>query len=152
MSALLRPLLPLPAPQKPFAHDVPACKTLLEAIRQVRPTVLIGVSTQAGSFDGEVLAAMSELNARPIIMPLSNPTSKAECTFAEAVAASQGRVLFASGSPFPPQAHPSVAGRTLCPAQANNAYIFPAVGHAAVLTRCREIRCVGKGARVRKAV
>lgn len=85
------------------------------------------------------LQAMAALNERPIIMPLSNPTSKSECTFQAAVAATEGRVLFASGSPFPPCQH---GARSLHPAQANNAYIFPAVGHAAVLTRCREIRRV----------
>lgn len=142
---------------------------------QIKPTVLIGVSTVAGAFSEDVLRAMAELNPRPIIMPLSNPTSKSECTFEAAVAATRGRVLFASGSPFPPCSH---GGRTLYPAQvgntcgqgisfpaeapalvclrapgplpkiipllrspqANNAYIFPAVGHAAVLTRCKEIR------------
>ncbi|KAL4857157.1 NADP-dependent malic enzyme [Chlorella vulgaris] len=125
--------------KRPFAHDVPPCRTLLEAIQQMKPTVLIGVSTMAGSFSSEVLRAMAALNERPIIMPLSNPTSKSECTFQAAVAATEGRVLFASGSPFPPCQH---GGRSLHPAQANNAYIFPAVGHAAVLTRCREIRRV----------
>lgn len=122
--------------KKPFAHDVPHCRTLLEAVQQIKPTVLIGVSTVAGAFSGDVLQAMAELNPRPIIMPLSNPTSKSECTFEAAVAATRGRMLFASGSPFPPCTY---GGRTLHPAQANNAYIFPAVGHAAVLTRCREI-------------
>jgi malate dehydrogenase (oxaloacetate-decarboxylating)(NADP+) len=85
---------------------------------------------------------MAALNDRPIIMPLSNPTSKSECTFEAAVAATQGRVLFASGSPYPPLQR---GGRTLHPAQANNAYIFPAVGHAAVLARCREIRQASGG-------
>jgi malate dehydrogenase (oxaloacetate-decarboxylating)(NADP+) len=91
---------------------------------------------------------MAALNDRPIIMPLSNPTSKSECTFEAAVAATHRRVLFASGSPYPPLQH---AGRTLHPAQANNAYIFPAVGHAAVLARCREIR-QASGARLAVSV
>lgn len=76
--------------------------------------MLIGVSTVAGAFSGDVLQAMAELNPRPIIMPLSNPTSKSECTFEAAVAATRGRMLFASGSPFPPCTY---GGRTLHPAQ-----------------------------------
>ncbi|PSC71198.1 NADP malic enzyme [Micractinium conductrix] len=122
--------------KKPFAHDVPPCRTLLEAVRTIKPTVLIGVSTVAGAFSEKVLQAMAAQNDRPIIMPLSNPTSKSECTFEAAVRATDGRVLFASGSPYPTCEH---AGRTLHPAQANNAYVFPAVGHAAVLTQCKEI-------------
>lgn len=131
-------MLPL---QVPFAHALPPCKTLAAAVQQLRPTALIGVSTMAGAFTPEVLQAMAALNERPIVFPLSNPTSKSECTFEAAVAATGGRVLFASGSPFGPVAAPG-SGRMLHPAQANNAYIFPAVGHAAVLAHCREIRCV----------
>ncbi|PRW57539.1 NADP malic enzyme [Chlorella sorokiniana] len=122
--------------KRPFAHNVPPCRTLEEAIQALRPTVLIGVSTMAGAFSRSVLQAMAALNERPVIMPLSNPTSKSECTFQEAVEATGGRVLFASGSPFPPLQH---GGRMLYPAQANNAYVFPAIGHAAVLTQCKQI-------------
>lgn len=68
----------------PFAHDVPYCATLLEAVRALRPTAIVGVSTIAGAFDQGVVEAMCELNERPIIFPLSNPTSKSECTFEEA--------------------------------------------------------------------
>ena len=71
-----------------------------------------------------------------MIMPLSNPTSKAECTFEQAVRWTNGRVVFASGSPFPSYAH---EGTTLYPAQANNAYVFPALGHAAVLAGARKV-------------
>lgn len=120
----------------PFAHDVTPCKTLMEAVRQVRPTALIGVSTSRGAFTTEILKEMAALNPRPIVFPLSNPTSKSECTFQEAVEATNGTVLFASGSPFPPLQY---GGRTLHPAQSNNAYVFPAIGHAASLCRAKAI-------------
>lgn len=119
-----------------FAHDVPPCKTLIEAVRTLRPTALVGVSTSRGAFNREVLEAMAEINARPIVFPLSNPTSKAECTYEEAFDATQGRLLFASGSPFAPLQR---GGREYTPAQANNAYVFPAIGHAAVLCRASAI-------------
>ncbi|KAK9837421.1 hypothetical protein WJX81_001177 [Elliptochloris bilobata] len=121
----------------PFAHDVPSQADLLAAVRALRPTALIGVSTARGAFSAAVLRAMAELNARPIIFPLSNPNSKAECTFREALDNTSGRVLFASGSPFPPVAE--AAGVVRHPAQANNAYVFPAIGMAAVLTRAAAI-------------
>lgn len=123
--------------KKPFAHDVPFQRTLKDAIAALKPTVLIGVSTIAGAFDADVISAMCANTPRPIVFPLSNPTSKSECTFAQAHAWSKGQVLFASGSPFDPLS--TAEGTTLYPAQANNAYIFPAVGHAAVLTGCSSI-------------
>jgi malate dehydrogenase (oxaloacetate-decarboxylating)(NADP+) len=95
------------------------------------------VSATAGAFNEEAVTTMAAINARPIIMPLSNPTSKAECTFEEAVLWTAGKVVFASGSPFPPLQH---NGTTLYPAQANNAYVFPALGHAAVLAGAKELR------------
>jgi malate dehydrogenase (oxaloacetate-decarboxylating)(NADP+) len=119
-----------------FAHDVAHCSTLEEAVSTIKPTVLIGVSTSRGAFTPEIMRTMATLNKRPIIFPLSNPTSKSECTFEEAFAATDGRVLFASGSPFPPIAH---QGKTYTPAQANNAYVFPAIGHAAALCNAKEI-------------
>mmetsp|Transcript_6484 Transcript_6484/g.9940 ORF Transcript_6484/g.9940 Transcript_6484/m.9940 type:complete len:510 (-) Transcript_6484:359-1888(-) len=119
-----------------FAHDVPFQADLVSAIRAIRPTILVGVSTLASAFTEEVVKLMAELNPRPIIMPLSNPTSKAECTFEQAVSWTDGKVVFASGSPFPPLQH---GGRTLYPAQANNAYVFPALGHAAVLAGAAEV-------------
>jgi malate dehydrogenase (oxaloacetate-decarboxylating)(NADP+) len=87
--------------QVPFAHDVPYCKDLESAVKQIKPTVLIGVSTMPHAFDQTVINSMAELNDHPIIFPLSNPTSKAECSYEEAVRWTHGSVLFASGSPFP---------------------------------------------------
>jgi len=120
-----------------FAHDIPYQPDLISAIRAIRPTILVGVSATAGAFNEEAVTTMAAINARPIIMPLSNPTSKAECTFEQAVLWTAGKVVFASGSPFPPLQH---KGTTLYPAQANNAYVFPALGHAAVLAGAKELR------------
>lgn len=121
----------------PFAHaGVEPAGSLLEAIETIKPTALIGVSTIAGAFDEAVLRKMAELNPRPVVMPLSNPTRNAECTFEDAVRCTDGNVAFASGSPFEKM---TFNGTTLYPAQANNAYVFPALGHAAVLAGAREI-------------
>ena len=110
---------------------------LLSAVRALRPTALVGVSTSPGAFSARVLKEMARINQRPIVMPLSNPTSLAECTFDEAVEATGGGCVFASGSPFG-AIEVSTAERTSptfrrC-SQANNAYVFPAVGAAALLT------------------
>ena len=129
--------MPLQHHKVAYAHEVPYLGSLVEAVRSIRPTALIGVSTQAKSFTPEILRLMAEINERPIVFPLSNPTHLAECTFEEAMAHTTNRVVFASGSPFP--ALTTQQGVTHYPAQANNAYIFPAVGHAAVLTKCARI-------------
>ena len=121
----------LQAHKTAFAHDIPHHSDLLSAVEEFKPGVLIGVSTIAGAFNQAVVEKMAELNERPLIFPLSNPTSKSECTFEQAMQWTKGRVVFASGSPFDPVEGPD--GRMRYPAQANNAYIFPAVGHAAVL-------------------
>lgn len=71
--------------QVPFAHDVVPADDLLSAVQQLRPSILIGVSTVANAFTQEVVEAMAEINTRPLIFPLSNPTSKSECTFEQAV-------------------------------------------------------------------
>ena len=120
----------------PFAHDVPPHADLLAAVNAIKPTALIGVSTVAGAFTRDVLAAMAQHNERPIILPLSNPTHLAECTYEAALEATDGKVLFASGSPFQPVTR---GGVTYHPAQANNAYVFPAIGHAAVIAQARSI-------------
>jgi malate dehydrogenase (oxaloacetate-decarboxylating)(NADP+) len=112
-----------------YAHDVPACATLLEAIGALKPDGIIGVCGQHGAFSEDIVRAMGALNARPIIFALSNPTSSAECTAEQAYQWSSGRALFASGSPFAPV---TLNGQTFVPGQSNNAYIFPAIGLAKV--------------------
>lgn len=89
-----------------------------------------------GAFNQAVIEKMSEINPRPIIFPLSNPVSLSECVFSEAVEWSNGKVIFASGSPFPEQTH---AGRTLYPGQGNNMYVFPGIGLGAILARTSSI-------------
>ena len=119
-----------------FAQDCEPHATLLDAVDALRPTALIGVSTVPGAFTEGVCRAMARHNARPIIFPLSNPTHLSECTFADAMAWTDGRALFASGSPFEPLSH---GGAVRHPAQANNAYVFPAIGHAAILSRAKTV-------------
>src|SRR3954447_6808018 len=80
-------------------------KTLPEVVEYVKPTILMGLSTIRGIFDKAILNRMAELNERPIVYPLSNPSSQAECTFEEAINWTDGRVVFASGSPFPACTH-----------------------------------------------
>lgn len=123
---------PLAAHKAPFAHDLPFVRTLADAVALVRPTVLVGVSAVAGAFSPAVLGAMADLNGRPIILPLSNPTHLAECSLAQALEGTGGRGIVATGSPFPPH-----AGRAA--SQANNAYIFPGVGLAALVTRASRL-------------
>jgi malate dehydrogenase (oxaloacetate-decarboxylating)(NADP+) len=122
--------------QTPFAVEAAACDDFVQCIEEFRPTAIIGVSTATDAFNADVLAAMSAINARPIIFPLSNPTSHAETTAEKAYAATNNRALFASGSPFPPL---EVDGGTVHPSQGNNVYIFPAMGLALLATRARRV-------------
>lgn len=122
--------------QKPFAVDRPPNKDFEKTLREMKATAIIGVSTVGGAFNEGVLKAMGEINEQPIIFPYSNPTSHSECTAEEAYRATEGRCLFASGSPFPPL---EVKGKTIEPAQGNNVYIFPALGLALYATRAKRV-------------
>jgi malate dehydrogenase (oxaloacetate-decarboxylating)(NADP+) len=119
----------LPPQKQPFAHEHAAIDSFAEAVRALRPTAIMGCAGRAGVFTQEVVKTMAELNECPIVFALSNPTANAECTAAQAYDWSDGRAIFASGSPFDPVA---VGNRTLVPGQGNNAYIFPGVGLGAV--------------------
>ena len=118
----------------PFAHDLPNCKTFIEAVRAIRPTGIIGVAAQPGAFNAEVLHEMAAINERPIIFALSNPTSRAECDAVTAYFETEGRALFASGSPFAPVKY---QGRVFVPRQGNNSYVFPGLGLGAVFSRAK---------------
>jgi malate dehydrogenase (oxaloacetate-decarboxylating)(NADP+) len=122
--------------QKPFAQDRESVTNFVEAVKAIRPTAIIGVSTVPKLFTREVIQAMAEINERPIIFPYSNPTSRSECTAEEAYRWSDGRAVFASGSPFPPV---EIAGRHFVPGQGNNVYIFPAMGMAVFATEATRV-------------
>ena len=120
----------------PYAHPHAPAGDLLTAIEALRPTALIGASAQGGTFTEAVVRAMARHNERPIVFPLSNPTSKSECTAQQAYEWSDGRAVFASGSPFPAC---EVGGRKFVPGQGNNAYIFPGLGLGAVVAGVRRV-------------
>ena len=122
--------------QKPYAHRHAPSKDFVEAIESVKPGGIIGVSTVAKAFNQHVIEAMARVNRRPIIFPYSNPTSHLECTAEEAYRWSEGRAVFASGSPFPPV---RFGDRTFVPGQGNNVYIFPAIGLAVYATRAKRV-------------
>ncbi|KAI7131028.1 hypothetical protein KC324_g17034, partial [Hortaea werneckii] len=107
-------------------------KTLEEIVEYVKPTILMGLSTIGGAFTPKILSRMAELNEKPVIFPMSNPSSKSECTFEEAIKYTEGRCLFASGSPFPTL---EWQGKSLTPGQCNNMYVFPGIGLGAILSK-----------------
>lgn len=119
-----------------YAHPHAPTKSFVEAIRSIKPSTIIGVSTIGGGFDQDVVAAMAEINPRPVILALSNPTQHAECTAEQAYQWSDGRAIYAAGVQFPPV---SYGGKTYSPGQANNFYIFPAVGMAIFATQASRV-------------
>jgi malate dehydrogenase (oxaloacetate-decarboxylating)(NADP+) len=125
-------------PSKPFDHlDLSTeYPQILAAIEDFKPTILIGVSTVGKLFSQEIVEAMSRHNARPIIFALSNPIEKHECLPQDAYAWSKGKVVYAGGVQFPPVHYD---GQTFLPSQANNLYIFPAVGMAIYATNAKRV-------------
>jgi malate dehydrogenase (oxaloacetate-decarboxylating)(NADP+) len=108
----------------------------VDAIESVRPSTIIGVSTIGRAFTQEVSEAMSRINGRPVILAISNPTEKAECTPEQAYTWSNGQAIYAAGVQFPPVQY---KGQTFLPGQANNFYIFPAVGMAIFATQAKRV-------------
>ena len=112
----------------PYAHDHEQLG-FVEAIEAIKPHILIGATGFGGTFTRQVIEKMSEINERPVIFALSNPTSKAECTAHQAYSWSNGKAIFASGSPFDKV---TFGGKLFKPGQGNNAYIFPGIGLGAI--------------------
>jgi malate dehydrogenase (oxaloacetate-decarboxylating)(NADP+) len=122
--------------QMPYAHEHAPTKDFVAAVESIKPTTIIGVSTIGGAFTQKVVEAMSRINERPVILALSNPTEHAECTAEQAYDWSLGKAIYAAGVQFPPV---NYKGQTRLPGQANNFYIFPAVGMAIFATQARRV-------------
>lgn len=117
--------------KKPWAHEHEPVIGLLEVVKAIKPTVLIGTSGVGKTFTKEVIEAMAAINEKPLILALSNPTSQSECTAEEAYTWTKGKAIFASGSPFDPVEY---EGKVFVPGQSNNAYIFPGLGLGLVIS------------------
>lgn len=119
----------------PYAHDHEQLG-FVEAIKSVKPHILIGATGAPGTFTQEVIEEMSAINERPVIFALSNPTSRAECTAIQAYNWSNGKAVFASGSPFDKVTY---QGKGFKPGQGNNAYVFPGIGLGAIACQATNI-------------
>jgi malate dehydrogenase (oxaloacetate-decarboxylating)(NADP+) len=122
--------------QKPYAHKHAPARDFVAAIESIKPTTIIGVSTVGGAFNQKVVESMSRINERPVIFALSNPTDRAECTAEQAYTWSNGKAIYAAGIQFPPV---HLNGRTILPGQANNFYVFPAIGMAVFATQASRV-------------
>ena len=122
--------------QKPYAHRHAPTRDFVAAIESIKPTTIIGVSTIGGAFNQKVIESMSRINERPVILALSNPTEHAECTAEQAYTWSKGKAIYAAGVQFAPVHY---NGQTFLPGQANNFYIFPAVGMAIFATQAKRV-------------
>jgi malate dehydrogenase (oxaloacetate-decarboxylating)(NADP+) len=122
--------------QKQYAHKHAPTRDFVAAIDSIKPTTIIGVSTVGGTFNQKVIESMSRINDRPVIFALSNPTDHAECTAEQAYAWSKGTAIYAAGVQFPPV---QLNGRSFVPGQANNFYIFPAIGMAVFATAASRV-------------
>ena len=120
---------------RPYAHDAEAL-SFLDAIDSIKPHVLIGATGAPGTFTRAVVERMTRHHPRPVIFALSNPTDRAECTAEQAYAWSQGRAIFASGSPFGAVTYD---GQVFRPGQGNNVYVFPGIGLGAIACRARTL-------------
>ncbi|KAL4073155.1 hypothetical protein V8B97DRAFT_2033450 [Scleroderma yunnanense] len=117
-------------------YEGPALTNLVDIINYVKPTALLGLSTLKNAFTEEVVKAMAAINERPIIFPLSNPVHLSEVDYHDAIEWTDGKVIFASGSPYFPVTHKGV---TYEPGQGNNMYIFPGLGLGAILSKSRHV-------------
>src|ERR1700720_121284 len=122
--------------QKPYAHKHAPNKDFVPAIESIKPTTIIGVSTIGGAFTQKVVETLSRINHRPVILALSNTTGHAECTPEQAYTWSKGKAIYAAGVQFEPVRN---NGQTFLPGQANNFYIFPAVGMAIFATQAKRV-------------
>ena len=123
--------------QRQFARSEDNGMSLMDVVKKYEPTILVGVTAVGGLFTEELIREMGARCERPIIFPLSNPTTKAECTAEQAYEWTDGRCIFASGSPFDPVE--MADGRTFFPSQCNNMYIFPGLGLGATVCSAQKV-------------
>lgn len=127
---------PLQEHKIPYARDEAHIDNLLDVVKKVKPTILVGVSGQGQTFTKEIIKEMSAHVDEPIIFALSNPTTKSECTAEQAYTWTKGKAIFASGSPFDPV---RLKGKIYVPGQGNNMFIFPGVGLGATLCQSKKV-------------